>query len=203
MDAPAAAAWEQLHRFDDYPKFVSGLRHTSTRGADVAHLDVKTSGGKRELEATITDGDAGRLMSWETADRPGMKGEFTLRTRTPTTPASRSGSTTTRTQSGRPSAARRASPVRRDRPDRPGRPCAIQGSGRKATPWPGRQTGPRQRREGSGSMSRAPPACGAVRRRSATDRPSALARPPRLPHPEPCHRCQEPMPRGHCMSCND
>ncbi|WP_327416106.1 SRPBCC family protein [Streptomyces sp. NBC_01233] len=79
IDAPAAAAWEQLHRFDDYPKFVSGLRHANTRGADVAHLDVKAGGRERELEATITDGDAGRVMAWETADSPGLKGEFTLR----------------------------------------------------------------------------------------------------------------------------
>ena len=74
--APATATWDQLHRFNDYPKFVAGMLHARTESADQARINVTAGGTERAIEAHIVDGD--RLMTWET-DSSGLRGEFAVR----------------------------------------------------------------------------------------------------------------------------
>ncbi|MFD0531133.1 SRPBCC family protein [Kitasatospora arboriphila] len=79
IGAPADAAWDQLHRIADYPRFVEGVLHASARGSHRARLDVAVDGGHREFDAFFTDRGHNRVMTWETVDEPHLRGTFALR----------------------------------------------------------------------------------------------------------------------------
>ncbi|MFI6448291.1 SRPBCC family protein [Kitasatospora sp. NPDC050543] len=78
INAPAGAVWEELHRVDDYPLFVDGVRNASTHGRRHAHLDVATGDGEQDFETEITDLGRGRVMAWRTLGGPDLKGAFAL-----------------------------------------------------------------------------------------------------------------------------
>ncbi|MFI2609354.1 SRPBCC family protein [Kitasatospora sp. NPDC018619] len=75
---PVLAAWEQLHRVHEYPRFVDGVRSAQPHGRNVAHLGVEIDGTERPLDAEITDRGRGRVMAWRTLDRLGLRGAFAL-----------------------------------------------------------------------------------------------------------------------------
>ncbi|MEV6977488.1 SRPBCC family protein [Kitasatospora sp. NPDC093806] len=68
IDAPVLAAWEQLHRVHDYPRFLAGVRSAQPHGRNLAHLGVEIAGAERDVEAEITDRGRGRVMAWRTLD---------------------------------------------------------------------------------------------------------------------------------------
>ncbi|MGW3072039.1 SRPBCC family protein [Kitasatospora sp. NPDC001132] len=76
--APVLAAWEQLHRVHEYPRFVDGVRSAHPHGRNLAHLGVEIDGDERSVDAEITDRGRGRVMSWRTTDAPRLRGAFAL-----------------------------------------------------------------------------------------------------------------------------
>ncbi|MGW4898700.1 SRPBCC family protein [Kitasatospora sp. NPDC004240] len=78
IDAPVLAAWEQLHRVHDYPRFVDGVRDAAPHGRNLAHLRAEVRGAERDVETEITDHGRGRVMAWRTLDGPELRGAFAL-----------------------------------------------------------------------------------------------------------------------------
>ncbi|MED7954990.1 SRPBCC family protein [Streptomyces sp. BE303] len=78
IDAPVLAAWEQLHRVHDYPRFVDGVRSAHPHGRNLAHLGVEVSGSEHDVETEITDRGRGRVMAWRTLDGLDLHGAFAL-----------------------------------------------------------------------------------------------------------------------------
>lgn len=78
IDAPVLAAWEQLHRVHDYPRFVGGVRSAYPHGTSLAHLGVEIGGTERDVETEITDRGRGRVMAWRTLNGPRLHGAFAL-----------------------------------------------------------------------------------------------------------------------------
>ncbi|MFJ8622828.1 SRPBCC family protein [Kitasatospora sp. NPDC093550] len=76
--APVLAAWEQLHRVHDYPRFVDGVRSAHPHGRNLAHLGVAVGGGERSVDTEITDRGRGRVMAWRTLDSLRLSGAFAL-----------------------------------------------------------------------------------------------------------------------------
>ncbi|MGW6918494.1 SRPBCC family protein [Kitasatospora sp. NPDC054939] len=78
IDAPVLAAWEQLHRVHDYPRFVDGVRSAEPHGRNLAHLGIEYGGSEHAVETEITDRGRGRVMSWQTRDGVPLRGTFAL-----------------------------------------------------------------------------------------------------------------------------
>lgn len=80
VDVPMQVAWEQLHRVQDYPRFVDGVLHAHTHGGGTnrAHLDIEVDGGERAFETEITDRGQNQIMTWKTLDDAHLKGTFAL-----------------------------------------------------------------------------------------------------------------------------
>ncbi|AUY52862.1 SRPBCC family protein [Streptomyces sp. CB01881] len=78
IDAPVLAAWEQLHRVHDYPRFLGGVRSAHPHGRNLAHLGVEIAGTERGVETEITDHGRGRVMAWRTLDGLDLHGAFAL-----------------------------------------------------------------------------------------------------------------------------
>ncbi|MER7670718.1 SRPBCC family protein [Kitasatospora sp. NPDC096128] len=76
--APALAAWEQLHRVQEYPRFVDGVRTAHPHGRNLAHLAVHVDGAERSVDTEITDRGRGRVMAWRTLDSVHLSGAFAL-----------------------------------------------------------------------------------------------------------------------------
>ncbi|MFB6894166.1 SRPBCC family protein [Kitasatospora sp. NPDC056327] len=79
IDAPVLAAWEQLHRIHEYPRFVDGVRSAQPHGRNLAHLGVEIAGSEQDVETEITDRGRGRVMAWRTLDGPPLHGAVALR----------------------------------------------------------------------------------------------------------------------------
>ncbi|MEU9074596.1 SRPBCC family protein [Kitasatospora sp. NPDC004745] len=76
--APVLAAWEQLHRVHEYPRFVDGVHSAHPHGRNLAHLGVAIGGAERAVDTEITDRGRGRVMSWRTLDGIPLSGAFAL-----------------------------------------------------------------------------------------------------------------------------
>ncbi|MFE4515356.1 SRPBCC family protein [Kitasatospora sp. NPDC056783] len=76
---PVLAAWEQLHRVHEYPRFVDGVRSAHPHGRNLAHLGVTIGGAERSVDTEITDRGRGRVMAWRTLDALRLRGAFALR----------------------------------------------------------------------------------------------------------------------------
>ena len=78
VGVPIDTAWESLHRVENYPRFVDGLRDARTEAGGRAHLDVEAGGRAREIEAEVSDRGGERVMEWHTTGEPELKGSFSL-----------------------------------------------------------------------------------------------------------------------------
>ncbi len=78
VDAPAAVTWEYLHKVENYPQFIDGVRQARPEGHNRAHLDFEEGGRVRECDARITDRGQGKVMTWQTEEAD-LKGAFTVR----------------------------------------------------------------------------------------------------------------------------
>ncbi|MQY38319.1 hypothetical protein SRB17_63320 [Streptomyces sp. RB17] len=77
VDVPVDRAWETLHRVENYPSFVDGVRGARTEAGGRAHLEVEASGRPREVEAEVTDRGE-HVMEWLTTSAPEMTGSFSV-----------------------------------------------------------------------------------------------------------------------------
>jgi uncharacterized membrane protein len=75
---PVDRAWESLHRVEEYPRFVGGVRGARTEAGGRARLDVVAGGRSRGLEAEVSDRTAERVMEWHTTGAPELTGSFSL-----------------------------------------------------------------------------------------------------------------------------
>ncbi|MFF4209619.1 SRPBCC family protein [Streptomyces sp. NPDC001796] len=78
VGVPIDTAWESLHRVENYPRFVDGLRDARTEAGGRAHLDVEAGGRAREIEAEVSDRGGERVMEWRTTGEPELKCSFSL-----------------------------------------------------------------------------------------------------------------------------
>ncbi|MER6982076.1 SRPBCC family protein [Streptomyces carpinensis] len=78
VGVPIDKAWDTLHRVENYPRFVTGVREARTEAAGRAHLGIEASGRSREIEAELSDRQAERVMEWHTTGAPDLIGSFSL-----------------------------------------------------------------------------------------------------------------------------
>ncbi|MDH6123372.1 SRPBCC family protein [Kitasatospora sp. GP82] len=78
VDVPAQEVWAQLHRIDEYPMFVDGVKSAFAHGRSGAHLDIETGGGDQAFETQLTDRGNDQVMAWRTLDAPELKGTFAV-----------------------------------------------------------------------------------------------------------------------------
>lgn len=78
VGVPIDKAWESLHRMENYPRFVDGVREVRTEAGGRALLDVETGGQVRELAAEVSDRSGERVMEWQTTGVPDLIGSFSL-----------------------------------------------------------------------------------------------------------------------------
>ncbi|MGK4582971.1 SRPBCC family protein [Kitasatospora sp. HPMI-4] len=76
IDVPAQEVWAQLHRIDEYPKFVEGVRSAAAHGSSRAHLDVRIGDEEQAFETRLAD-RGGQVMDW-TVDKPELKCAFAV-----------------------------------------------------------------------------------------------------------------------------
>lgn len=75
---PVQVAWEQLHRIDQYPRFVDGVHHAHAHGGHRARLDLEVGDHERICEAEIVDRGGNQVMTWHTLDDADLKGTVAL-----------------------------------------------------------------------------------------------------------------------------
>jgi uncharacterized membrane protein len=78
VGVPIDKAWDSLHRVENYPRFVEGIRDARTETGDRARLDVEAGGRAREVEAEVSDRGGERVMEWKTTGAPELRGSFSL-----------------------------------------------------------------------------------------------------------------------------
>lgn len=78
IDVPAKVAWECLHRVEDYPRFVGGVRRARLEGAHRAHLDIHAGNRVYGIDTEILDRGRGRLMTWRTMNDVHLMGAFSV-----------------------------------------------------------------------------------------------------------------------------
>lgn len=78
VGVPIDKAWDSLHRMENYPRFVEGVRDARTEAGGRAHLDVEAGGRARAFEAEVSDRTGERVMEWQTTGAPDLMGSFSL-----------------------------------------------------------------------------------------------------------------------------
>ncbi|MFJ2863885.1 SRPBCC family protein [Kitasatospora sp. NPDC087314] len=79
IDAPAEQVWAQLHRIDEYPQFVDGVRSAFAEGDSRAHFDVGAGGEPRGFDTELTDRGGEQVLAWKTlGGSPELKGAFAV-----------------------------------------------------------------------------------------------------------------------------
>ncbi|MCX5095285.1 SRPBCC family protein [Streptomyces sp. NBC_00365] len=78
VGVPIDKAWDDLHRVENYPRFVEGVREVRTEAGGRARLDVEAGGRARVFEAEISDRRGERVMEWHTTSDPELMGSFSL-----------------------------------------------------------------------------------------------------------------------------
>ncbi|MFI9273006.1 SRPBCC family protein [Kitasatospora sp. NPDC052896] len=75
---PVQVAWEQLHRVDQYPRFVDGVLHAHAHGGHRAHLDIEVGDHEQVFETEIADRGGNQVMTWRTLNGAHLNGTFAL-----------------------------------------------------------------------------------------------------------------------------
>ncbi|WP_159669683.1 SRPBCC family protein [Streptomyces mexicanus] len=78
VSVPLDRAWEGLHRIEDYPRFVAGVRDARAEQAGRTHLDIEAGGRSREIEAEVSDRREQHVVEWRTTGAPDLAGSFSL-----------------------------------------------------------------------------------------------------------------------------
>ncbi|MEV6169357.1 SRPBCC family protein [Streptomyces sp. NPDC051954] len=78
VGVPVDRAWDDLHRVENYPRFVAGVRDAHTEAGGRARLDVEADGETRQFAAEVSDRGDERVMEWRTTGAPELTGSFSL-----------------------------------------------------------------------------------------------------------------------------
>jgi uncharacterized membrane protein len=68
VSAPLHTVYEQLAAFENYPRFMSGVREVTAIGADQTHWIMDVDGKRREFDAQITERSLDERVSWSTME---------------------------------------------------------------------------------------------------------------------------------------
>ncbi|MCU7730135.1 SRPBCC family protein [Actinoplanes sp. KI2] len=79
VGAPLHTVYEQLAAFENYPRFMSGVREVTPVGADQTHWIMDVDGKRREFDAQITERSLDERVSWSTMEGPLLAETITLR----------------------------------------------------------------------------------------------------------------------------
>ena len=79
VSAPLHTVYEQLAAFENYPRFMSGVRQVTPVGADQTHWIMDVDGKRREFDAQITERSPDERVSWSTMEGPLLAETITLR----------------------------------------------------------------------------------------------------------------------------
>ncbi|MGW6903080.1 SRPBCC family protein [Streptomyces sp. NPDC054940] len=78
VGVPIDRAWDDLHRVENYPQFLAGVRGARTESGGRARLDVEAGGRAREVQAEVSDRAGERVLEWRTTGDPRLAGSFSL-----------------------------------------------------------------------------------------------------------------------------
>ncbi|MFD0519776.1 SRPBCC family protein [Paractinoplanes durhamensis] len=79
VSAPLHTVYEQLAAFENYPRFMSGVREVTPIGVDRTHWVMEVDGKRREFDAQITERSMDERVSWSTTEGPVLAETLTLR----------------------------------------------------------------------------------------------------------------------------
>ncbi|HEU4348301.1 MAG TPA: SRPBCC family protein [Actinoplanes sp.] len=79
VGAPLHTVYEQIARFENYPRFMAGVEQVIPMGSDRAHWVMDLDGHRREFDAQITELSVDERVSWSTTDGPLLSETITLR----------------------------------------------------------------------------------------------------------------------------
>ncbi len=79
VSAPLHTVYEQLAAFENYPRFMSGVREVTAIGPDQTHWVMDVEGKRREFDAQITERSVDERISWSTMEGPLLAETITLR----------------------------------------------------------------------------------------------------------------------------
>ena len=79
VSAPLHTVYEQLAAFENYPRFMSGVREVTPVGHDQTHWIMDVDGTRREFDAQITERSLDERVSWSTTEGPLLAETITLR----------------------------------------------------------------------------------------------------------------------------
>lgn len=78
VGVPIDQAWDSLHRMEDFPRFLVGVRDARTEAGGRARLDIEAGGRARQVGAEVSDHMRERVMEWQTTGAPDLAGSFSL-----------------------------------------------------------------------------------------------------------------------------
>jgi carbon monoxide dehydrogenase subunit G len=79
VTAPLHTVYEQLAAFENYPRFMTGVRAVTPIGNDQTHWVMDVDGALREFDAQITERSLDERVAWSAVDGPQMAETITLR----------------------------------------------------------------------------------------------------------------------------
>jgi len=79
VSAPVHTVYEQLAAFENYPRFMTGVRQVTPIGADQTHWIMDVDGKRREFDAQIIERSPDERVSWSTMEGPLLAETITLR----------------------------------------------------------------------------------------------------------------------------
>ncbi|GAA1599043.1 SRPBCC family protein [Actinoplanes couchii] len=79
VSAPVHTVYEQLAAFENYPRFMTGVRQVTPIGADQTHWIMDVDGKRREFDAQIIERSMDERVSWSTMEGPLLAETITLR----------------------------------------------------------------------------------------------------------------------------
>jgi uncharacterized membrane protein len=79
VSAPLHTVYEQLAAFENYPRFMSGVRQVTPIGNQQTHWIMDVDGKRREFDAQITELSFDERVSWATVDGPLLAETITIR----------------------------------------------------------------------------------------------------------------------------
>jgi len=79
VSAPLHTVYEQLAAFENYPRFMTGVREVTPIGQDQTHWIMEVDGARREFDAQITERSLDERVAWSTTEGPLLAETITLR----------------------------------------------------------------------------------------------------------------------------
>lgn len=78
VDAPLGRVYSQWTRFEDFPRFMQGVRHVIPLDDQRLHWETEFAGKTKQWDATITDLTPNQRIAWESEDGDYVAGIVTF-----------------------------------------------------------------------------------------------------------------------------